>query len=650
MAEWRYLFSPLQIGRITVRNRIVSTAHITGFAEDHLPNDRHAAYYGERAKGGIGLIVMEGVIPHPTGVALPRLVYAWNDDVIPGFRKIADAVHQWGAKIFCQIWHPGREMTGLFTRTPVLAPSPVPCPANREIPKAMDMGEIAEIRSSFASAALRVQAGGFDGVEIHGGHGYLIEQFLSPLTNKRTDAYGGSLDNRLRFPFEVIRAVRQAVGKEFVVGIRLSADEFFPGGLGVEGMAEVAARLEATGLLDFIDVTVGISATFPVIVGDMSFPPAYEVDLAAAIKARAGGLPVFSTGRINDPLLAEKILEEGRADMIGMTRATICDPELPAKAREGRLEDIRRCIACNQGCVGRLLKGVEISCLQNPAVGRERELGEGTLVPAARKKRVLVVGGGPAGMEAARVAALRGHDVVVCERQEHLGGQLDLLARVPGKEEFGEVVRYLESQIRKLGVDVRLGQDVDERLIRKIAPDAVVIATGSEPALPPLEGAHTATVLTAEGALANGRDIGQRVLVFEDDFHLQGVAVIESLMRRGVHVEVVTPLLIAGMDLPPMNLMTFYHRAFAAGVTFTGSHSIRRVNGRSVVIFNVFSQAERELRDIDAIVAVTGNQARSGLLHAIQGQAPETYGVGDCVSPRKALEAIHEGHLVGRRI
>lgn len=541
-------------------------------------------------------------------------------------------------------------MTGLLTRAPVLAPSPVPCPANREIPKEMDVAEMAEIRDSFVAAALRIQAGGFDGVELHAGHGYLLGQFLSPLTNRRTDDYGGSLANRLQYPIEVIRAVREAVTRGFVVGIRLSADEFFPGGLAIEDTTEIAARLEASGLIDFIDVTVGISATFPVIVGDMSFPPGYEVELATAIKARSGSLPIFTTGRINDPLLAERVLAEGRADMIGMTRATICDPELPAKARQGKLDDIRRCIACNQGCVGRLLKGVEISCLQNPAVGRERELGEGTLVSASRTKRVLVVGGGPAGMEAARVAALRGHRVTLYERRERLGGQLNLVARVPGKEEFGEVVRYLEGQLAKLGVEVKLGQEVDEGLVRRLAPDAVVVAAGSEPARPPLEGAETATVLTAEEILASGRDVGRRVVVYEDDFHLQAPAVIELLARRGVQVEVVTPLLVAGMDLPPMNLMTFYHRAMGDGVSFTPSHSIRKLNGRSVVIYNVFTQAEKTLHEIDAIVVATGNRARSELVRAIRGKVPEVHAVGDCVSPRKALEAIHEGHLAGRAV
>ena len=371
MTTFQYLFTPLQIGNVTVENRIVVMPHTTLLSTDHLIGDRHVAYYEERAKGGAGLIVVETLIVHPTSQPLMNEAFAYDEREVPRYRQLTAAVHAHGTKIFAQIAHGGRQLIdGSISGLPLWGVSPVALSVASEVPHEMDEEEIAELIEAYARCATYVRDGGFDGVELHASHGYLIQQFFSPLSNTRTDRWGGALDNRMRFAFEVMSAVRRAVGKDFVLGMRLSADEFVPGGLTTDDTQEIARHLVATGQLDYLSVSAGMGQTPFLITCDMNFPPASQAYLAGLIREVSGDVPVFASQRVNDPILAEQILAEGQADMVGMTRALLCDPELPRKARAGLLDDIRACIACNQNCIGRIMQSKSIGCIQNAAVGR----------------------------------------------------------------------------------------------------------------------------------------------------------------------------------------------------------------------------------------------------------------------------------------
>ncbi|MGI0148883.1 MAG: mycofactocin system FadH/OYE family oxidoreductase 2, partial [Thermoplasmata archaeon] len=389
------LFSPLKIRNVTVKNRIAVMAHTTGYAYDHLINDRHVAYYEERAKGGAGLIILETQIIHPTAQPVPGESYGWEERNVPRYEKLAKAVHQHGAKIFGQIGHGGRNLAdGGVSRLPIWGISTIPVSPVGEIPHIMDEGELAEVQRCYVRAASHLKAGGFDGVELHATHGYLFQQFWSLVTNNRTDRYGaGSLDDRLRFTLEVIDKVRAEIGNDIVLGMRMCGDEFFPmGGLTLDDTKEIAKRLEATGKLDYLSVSGGFGQTPFLIVADGTFPRGVHVHLAAGIKEVVKSIPVIASQRIVDPQQAEEVLAAGQADLIGMTRATIADPELPKKAEEGRIDEIRVCIACNQLCAANSFAGRPILCVVNPDAGYEAEFGLGSVKKAKKQKRVLVVG------------------------------------------------------------------------------------------------------------------------------------------------------------------------------------------------------------------------------------------------------------------
>ncbi|MBW2519487.1 MAG: FAD-dependent oxidoreductase, partial [Deltaproteobacteria bacterium] len=417
------LFSPLKLGKVEVKNRISFQPHLTNLAEKNLPSERQMYYWGERAKGGAGLIITEELTVHPTDMAYEKLIDVYHAEVVPGFRKITDYVHQFDSKIFAQLNHNGQQGDGSLSRLPVWAPSPVPDVLFRETPKIMEAEDIEEVARFYALSAEHVRQGGFDGVELQFGHSSLARQFLSPLTNLRQDEFGGSLENRMRAPLMFIEAVRKAVGDDYTLGVRMCADEMIPGGLDLAQVQEICALFEASGLIDFMDLSIATFYNLYLVEGSMHTPLGYTIPLAAGVREKIK-LPVFCTGRINDPVMAEKVLAAGQADMIGMCRALICDPFLPKKAEEGRLEDMRYCIACNQGCIGRIGMNKTVGCVQNPAVGLEKQWGEGTLKPAPIKKKVVVVGCGPGGMWAAKMAGRRGHDVTLFDRNDALGGQV----------------------------------------------------------------------------------------------------------------------------------------------------------------------------------------------------------------------------------
>jgi mycofactocin system FadH/OYE family oxidoreductase 2 len=516
----------------------------------------------------------------------------------------------------------------------------------------MELEDIAECIDYFAICAQNAVEGGFDGIELQLGHSSLIRQFLSPLTNHRQDAYGGSMENRCRFALEVIDAVRRAVGPDFTLGIRLNADEMHPrGGLTHEDAKQVAIRLEASGQLDFLDLSLGTFYNLFLVEGSMHTPLAYTVPLSAGMRSVVN-LPVFCTNRINDPHLAEKILENGQADIIGMVRALICDPELPNKAMEGRTDDIRNCIACNQGCIARMGLGYRLGCLHNPAAGEEEALGIGTLTPAETPKKVVVVGAGPAGLEVARVATLRKHRVILFEKGEEVGGQNILAGKAAGRQEITGVTRWLVSQLNKLDLDIRLGVEATAAQVLAEKPDVVVIAAGSFPKTAPFPGEYgPPQVVTTVQILTNVVEAGERVLLIDLDGHHQATGTAEFLADRGRRVHMITAALFIGSALGPLqDLYLTRNRLALKGVTFTPDIAVLEIQGTLVKGLNVYSNELIDFDGYDTVVLAAGNIANDSLYFELKGHVDKLYRVGDCVAPRKTDMAIIEGHRIGRAI
>jgi mycofactocin system FadH/OYE family oxidoreductase 2 len=655
------LFSPITIGGLELPNRLYALPHGLNMADDlgHV-TDEMVHYYAERARGGVALIGISHSSVHPTTRLNRYNLDASTDACIPGFKRLTDAIRREGARVVAQLGHTGRESRSRFSERALLAPSALPCPSQLEIPHAMTLEEIQDIVRAFGSAAARHRAGGMDGSEIQSTHaGYLLQQFLSPFSNLRTDAYGGSLDNRVRFTVEVLDEIRRQVGRDYVLGMRLVSDEFVPGGLTVDETTEIARRLEATGHLDYLVVDPGNYASLSLVFPDMRIPVAAFAREALAFK-EAVSLPVVTTHRINDPRVAEEILAEGYADMVGMARALVADPALPRKAREGRFDDIRPCVACNT-CVSRLLQMLPLRCIHNPAVGREREWAESTLPPAERRRRVIVAGGGPAGLKAAEIAARRGHDVVLFERGERLGGQVLIHTRADFRAEFGGIVTWLARQVERLKVDVRLGTEATPERIAAEHPEVVIVATGSRPykigptsMLPTgsqIPGAELPHVLDVHEALEDVGRVGTHVVVVDAiDTYERAAIVTEYLARQGRQVEVVTPQGSAFADIPAPSLGPLFKRLYQMGVVFRPHTVLRRIDRRSVTIANVFTGTESVVDGVDTVVLLIGDHAEDELALAIRGRFDEVHAIGDCLAPRRAIDAIREGERVARAI
>ena len=652
--ELTSLFTPIAVGAVTLKNRIYSSGHAEAMAEGGRPTERLRRYHEAKARGGCALTIFGGSSSvHPSSPAAAWKQIANHDDsIIPTYRVLADAVHAHDCLIFTQLTHLGRRaQSDPDVPGALLAPSQIPERVHREVPHALDAEQIPELVRAFGEAARRCREGGLDGVEISMAHNHLIDQFWSPIFNERLDEYGGSLDNRLRFGLEVLAEIRRRAGRDFVVGARISGDEFSPGGLGAEDMAVIARRLAASGLVDFLSVIGGGAHTYTLqaaAVPNMSFAPAVFVPVATAIKSVAPGLPIFHASRIVDPLHADRIVAAGQIDVVGMTRALIADPELPRKAREGRLDDIRRCVGANEGCIDRIYQGKAVTCVQNPATGREGELGD--LRRAPTTKHVVVVGGGVAGLEAARVAALRGCRVVLMEKAVELGGQILLAARAPARAEYAGIVRFLANQVRKLGVDVRLGTEATAALVLGEHPDAVVVATGSHPHIPPVPGSDGKHVVTDRDVLGGEATVGSQVVVIDDVHTEQALSTAELLLDQGKRVEVISPLFYVGQDIGVTSIAPLYTRLYTKGVVLTPCSELRAVEGSTVVVRNVFSGAERRIESVDTVVLATGSRSTDALYRALKGQVPALYAAGDCVAPRGVHQAILDGIRAARAI
>jgi 2,4-dienoyl-CoA reductase-like NADH-dependent reductase (Old Yellow Enzyme family) len=653
-------FSPITVGHLTLANRLCHVATLTNFAEANRPGQRHVDYYAARARGGVGMIVTEAIAVHPKSVPMPSIIAGWDRASVDGLTRISDAVHAHGVPIVGQLWHLGRQQLWTPVSAP-WAPSAIPDPHSGTIPHAMTPEEIDEVVESHATTARNMQDATFDGVELHGAHGYLITQFLSPWSNRRDDDYGGSLENRLRFVRQIVDALRATCGRRFVVGLKLNAHELVAGGIDLAESRRIATALVGDGGLDYFAVSQGnFSKTLEAHAPDMHFPRLAFRELARGIKEVAGGVPVCVMARVVSPEDAEDALASGDGDFVGMSRALVADAELPMKARHGRADRIRPCISCNV-CWGAVAAGKPITCLYNPSVGHEAAVNVDQPPAAVVKRRVVVVGGGLAGLEAARVAALRGHGVVLLEKSSVLGGQANLAAQLPGRAEFGRMTAWLIARVRELPVDVRLGVEATPELVLGLEPDAVVIATGSLPPEPRLESedpAASGPMTTVRGALprittawdviAGSVNTGDSVAVIDRDGEHEGAGVAELLADQGKRVWVVTPYDYVGFHLNYLSRIGVTRRLANRDVTVLPSMQPRRFEQGTLVLEHLYTRHEQPLDGIDTVVLAGGNRAVAALGDALRGKVAELHLIGDCYAPRKAAAAVHEGHRVGR--
>lgn len=652
MTSFSRLFSPLTIGSCTLKNRIVSSGHDTVMVNHGEVSEQLIAYHQARAEGGVGLIIVQVAGVHESARYTSHILMAIDDSCIAGYTKLASVVHQSGTTIFGQLFHPGREvMESQDGSSPVaLAPSAVPNERFRVMPRALQKFEIDEILDGYAQAAVRLQKAGLDGVEIVASHGYLPAQFLNPFLNLRDDEYGGTPENRLRFLERVLHAVRDAVRNDFVVGLRISLNEYDPTGLDEDIALDAAHQLDQQGLFDYVSVTTGTSAALMSsghIAPEMHYANGYTAPLSARMKV-AVKVPVLVAGRINQPQEAERILANGDADACVMTRALICDPEMPNLAAGDNVDDIRACIACNQACIGHFHMGFAISCIQHPETGREIKYGK--RIRTARPRRVTVVGGGPAGMKAAAVAAERGHDVTLFEAASHLGGQILLAQMLPGREEFGGAALNLEREAVRAGVHVVTNTVVDTDLLRASDAEVVVVATGARPYWPTLEVMGQPTVLDAWQVLRGTPLPSGHVVVVDWKGDWVGVGVARALAQLGHRVTLCVNGYAAGESLQQYVRDAQLAAMVRERIDVAPLVRLFGVDDDTVYLQHVLTDEPILISQVSGVVLACGHESSSSLLVELATFDREVVGVGDCLSPRSVEEAVLEGLVVASAV
>ncbi len=640
-----HLFSPLKIRGHRLKNRIFSTGHMAVMLENGKPTDAMIAYHEAKAAGGAALTILEAARAHPTADSGRPAIRAYDPDCIEGYAKLAKACHAYECKVFAQLNHPGREMTMAADGSHAIAyaPSAVPNERFHVMPCAMSGQLIADVVAGFETSAGHLRAANLDGVEIVASHGYLLGQFLNPRVNLRDDAYGGSFENRLRIVEEVISATRRGAGDAMVVGIRLSGDEKDHDGIEADEMLKVAEALGKNPSLDYLNVTAGTSAGLAGsthIVPSMRYDTAYTTPLSAAIRQKVQK-PVFVAGRINQPQIADRVLADEAADMCGMTRALISDPQMPAKAQAGRLDDIRACVACNQACIGHMLNACSISCIQHPETGRE--LIYGKRKPIEKQRKILVVGGGPAGMKAAAVAAERGHQVTLFEAANQLGGQVNLAHLLPGRAEFGGVTTNLAREVEAAGVDVRLNTSVDLDHIQRSAPDAVILATGGKAYEPTLDGSDDAHVVSAWQVLEGKANVGARVVIADWRCDWLGLGMAERLARDGCQVRLAVNGMVAGQTIPQYARDSWLGDLHKLGVEIISHLRLFGADTEDAYFQHTLSGEPVILNGVDTVVTALGTHPVNDLEKELTNWPGEVHVIGDALCPRTVEEAVLEG-------
>jgi len=649
MKAFKLLFSPIKIGTMELRNRIVMPAMGTNYAEpDGTTGEKEIEWHVARAKGGCALNITEIAYVDPLGKGIPGCPAIWDDKFIPGLARLAKAVHAHGGKLAIQLHHAGRGAISFITGGQPVGPSAISYPPSPgwyiepAVPRELTEDEIWDLIDKFGEGARRAREAGADAVELHGGHGYGIAQFMSPESNKRTDSFGGSLEGRLKFPVEIIKSIRRKVGADYPILFKISGQEMITGGRTLEETVVVASILEDAGV-NCISVSRGSYSSLFYILPPAGLPSGAWIFDVEAVK-KAVKIPVMAVGKIGDPFYAEHILRQGKADLVAMGRALIADPDLPNKAAEGRFDDIRYCIYCNT-CIDKMnTTPGYVQCALNAEAGRESEM---TIIPAKKLKKVLVAGGGPAGLEAARVAALRGHKVTLYEKSDKLGGQLLIACLPPMKQELTMAIKYLSTQVKKAGVKVEMGKKVTPSLVRQLKPDVVIVATGGQPLIPKdIPGVNRERVVTAHDALAEKVRTGKRVAILGGG--MVGCETAEFLSQRAKNVTIIEMLDDIALDIGIYNRPYLMERLAKWGVKAITKAQVKEITDEGVV---VEKEGRREtISGIDTVVLAMGAKPVNRLAKQLKGKVAEVYVIGDASEPRMVVDAISEGAEIARKI
>ncbi len=646
------LFTPIVIRGKPVKNRVFVPGHNTALSESGRIGDAMLAYHEARMRGGVGMVMTEVHCVHHTYMPLGR-AWATSDDCLPGLERLARLGRKYDVRIIGQLFHPGRVAAASVDGTKMVAyaPSEVPDEHYKTVPVPLSKDLIAEIIASHAEGAARMAAAGLDGIEIISSMGYLASQFINPRLNLRTDEYGGSFDNRMRFVRETAAAIRSRIGEDLILGLRISADEMDSEGLTLAESRQVCAALDDDGILDYLNIVLGSTASYTGwqhVIPHMQYDAGYSGSPAAEIRKVIVRMPVMIAGRINQPQIAEKILAEGSADMIGIVRGHIADPEFVNKARDGRIDDIRACIACDQACIGHRLRGFPISCIQFPESGRELTYGKKTRT--INPRNVLVIGGGPAGMKAAAVAAERGHCVTLLEQSSRLGGQALLAQQLPGRAEFGGLVTNLARECTRYGVDISLRTTATLNTVDTIAPDVVICATGAVETKPDLEGLDNAHVVGSWSVVDGTANVGSSVLVYDWHANWLGLGVAEKLARDGCRVRLCVNSSVPGEHLPMMVRDGWMGQLHSLGVEIVPYARLFGCDETSVYMEHVISREPIIRDDVDTLVLATPLKRAAGLWERLRHKVDELFLVGDALAPRTAEEAVLDGLRAGFEI
>ncbi len=652
-----HLFSPIKVGARTLKHRLNFGAHTANMSVDGLPLERHLGYYRERARGGVAMIVVEPVPAHRTGV-LTRGNFRHGDDaVVPHFRKITDACHEHGTVMIQQIYHVGAHGDWDNSFEPNWSPAGLPSMHDSDGSHAMTQSEIAEVIESHAQAARRAKEAGFDGCELMAAYNALIEQFWSPWTNRRDDHYGGSFENRMRFSAELLDRIRALCGPDFVIGMAVSVDPTRPDVLSLADQQEIAAWHDARGLYDYVTCGTGSYFDFTRIIPPFLYEDKLGPPFAEGLKQVVKHARVQAESHIRTPENADYVIASGQADMVSIVRGQIADPHMANKARDGRADDIRPCISCNQMCWGRRSRDYWISCLVNPSAGREFQWDGDRFAPAAKPKRVLVVGGGPAGLEAARVAAERGHQVTLAEASDRLGGQFRLAGMQPRRAQILDLLAWYERQLERLQVVVRLNTPMDGEEITQFGADSVIVATGSQPAqtgfqrgLPTtarLPGVERANAFSVEDVMGRSATLGKRVLLLDDVGNWRGSGTAWHMAEKGHAVTIVTPDAYVGREIARTGAdWPARARLAKLGVAFITESVVTAWHGDAATIRSLLDDSERRL-PFDSLVLATVNASQTEVAAALRDAGVAFQEAGDCLAPRHAPAAIYEGRKLG---